>query len=126
MAARSGILGLGSRLYPGNMQRIFNYKDHTRFMQSLSRERQNRASKKKALLAGWEYDSLNYTSVDHTTLGVNTTLETVIKPTPLQNDFGPRTCFLQLPQVTFEATLFTLQWLPVTSAPQQHFFHFQN
>ena len=52
MAARSGILGLGSRLYPGNMQRIFN-KDLTRFMQSLSRERQNRASKRKALLAGW-------------------------------------------------------------------------
>ena len=53
MAARSGILGLGSRLYPGNMQRIFN-KDLTRFMQSLSRERQNRASKRKALLAGWK------------------------------------------------------------------------
>ena len=52
MAARSGIFGLGSRLYPGNMQRIFN-KDLTRFMQSLSRERQNRASKRKALLAGW-------------------------------------------------------------------------
>ena len=52
MAARSGILGLGSRLYFGNMQRIFN-KDLTRFMQSLSRERQNRASKRKALLAGW-------------------------------------------------------------------------
>ena len=52
MAARSGILGLGSRLYPGNMQRIFN-KDLTRFMQSLSRECQNRASKRKALLAGW-------------------------------------------------------------------------
>ena len=51
MAARSGILGLGSRLYPGNMQRIFN-KDLTRFMQSLSRECQNRASKRKALLAG--------------------------------------------------------------------------
>ena len=52
MAARSGILDLGSRLYPGNMQRIFN-KDLTRFMQSLSRERQNQASKRKALLAGW-------------------------------------------------------------------------
>ena len=52
MAARSGILGLGSRLYPGDMQRIFN-KDLTRFMQSLSRERQNRASKRKALPAGW-------------------------------------------------------------------------
>ena len=51
MAARSGILGLGSRLYPGNMQRIFN-KDLTRFMQSLSRQRQNRASKRKVLLAG--------------------------------------------------------------------------
>ena len=49
MAARSGILGLGSRLHPGNMQRILN-KDLTRFMQSLSRERPNRASKRKALL----------------------------------------------------------------------------
>ena len=28
-------------------------KDPTRFMQSLSRERQNRSSKRKALLAGW-------------------------------------------------------------------------
>ena len=45
------ILGLGSKLYPGNMQRMLN-KDLTRFMQSLSRERQNRASKRKALLAG--------------------------------------------------------------------------
>ena len=51
MAARSGILGLGSRLHPGNMQRVLN-KDLTQFMQSLSRERQNRASKRKALLAG--------------------------------------------------------------------------
>ena len=51
MAARSGILGLGSRLHPGNLQGILN-KDLTRFMQSLSRERQNRASKRKALLAG--------------------------------------------------------------------------
>ena len=49
MAARSGILGLGSRLHPGNMQRILN-KD-------LSRERQNRASKRKALLAGCPVDS---------------------------------------------------------------------
>ena len=47
-----GILGLSSKLYPGNMQRLLN-KDLTRFMQSLSRERQNRASKRKALLAGW-------------------------------------------------------------------------
>ena len=51
MAARSGILGLCSRLHPGNMQRIRN-KDLTRFMQSLSRERQNRGSKRKAVLAG--------------------------------------------------------------------------
>ena len=52
MAARSGMLGLGWRLYPGNMQSIFN-KDLTRFIQSLSRERQNRASKRKALPAAW-------------------------------------------------------------------------
>ena len=37
-----GLLGLGSKLYPGNMQRMLN-KDVTRFMQSLKRERQNRA-----------------------------------------------------------------------------------
>ena len=42
-------LGLGSKLYPGNMQRMLN-KDLSRFMQSLSRERQNRASKKKNVL----------------------------------------------------------------------------
>ena len=52
MAARSGILGLGSRLHPGKMQRILN-KDLNRFMQSLSRERQNQARKRKALLVGW-------------------------------------------------------------------------
>ena len=46
MAARSVILGLGSRLYPGNMQHILNI-DLTRFMQSLSGERQNRARKRK-------------------------------------------------------------------------------
>ena len=45
------LLGLGSKLYPRNMQRMLN-KDLTRFMQSLSREHQNRASKRKALLAG--------------------------------------------------------------------------
>ena len=45
MAAKSGILGLGSRLYPVNMKRILN-KDLTRFMQSLSRECQNGASEK--------------------------------------------------------------------------------
>ena len=46
-----GILGLGSKLCPGNIQRMLN-KDLTRFMRSLSREHQNRASKRKALLAG--------------------------------------------------------------------------
>ena len=44
--------GLGWRLYPGNMQHALD-KDLTRFMQSLSQERQNRASKRKALLAVW-------------------------------------------------------------------------
>ena len=58
MAARSGIFGLGSRLYPGNMQHIFN-KDLTRFMQSLSQERQNRASKRKAVLAGCQSVNIN-------------------------------------------------------------------
>ena len=52
-----GILGLGSKLYPGNMQRMFN-KDLTRFMQSLSSKHQNRASKRKALLAGWHITAI--------------------------------------------------------------------
>ena len=67
MAARSGILGLGLRLYPGNMQRIFN-KDLTRFMQSLSRERQNRASKRKALLAGWHTSRVEKNGIAFTML----------------------------------------------------------
>ena len=45
------VLGLGSKLYPSNLQRMLN-KDLTRSKQSLSRVRQNRASKKKASLAG--------------------------------------------------------------------------
>jgi len=44
-------LGLGSKLYPSNMQRMLN-KDLARFMQSLFHIRQNRASERKALLAG--------------------------------------------------------------------------
>ena len=39
IAARSGLLGLGLRLYPGNIQRILK-KDHNQSMQSLSREHQ--------------------------------------------------------------------------------------
>ena len=45
------LLGLGSRLYPSNMQRMFN-KDLTPFKQSLSRVRQNQKSERMALLAG--------------------------------------------------------------------------
>ena len=43
---------LGLKLYPSNMQRMLN-KELTRFMQSLSRIRQKRASERKVLLAGW-------------------------------------------------------------------------
>ena len=43
------LLGLRSKLYPRNMPRMLN-KDLTCFMPSLSRVRQNRASKTKALL----------------------------------------------------------------------------
>ena len=46
------LLGLGSKLYPRNMPRVLN-KDLTCFMPSLSRLRQNRARKRKALLAEW-------------------------------------------------------------------------
>ena len=45
------LLGLGSKLYPSNMQRMLN-KDFTGFMQSLFRVHQNRASERKAPLAG--------------------------------------------------------------------------
>ena len=40
------LLGLGSKLYPSDMQRMLK-KDLTRLMQSLSRIRQNRASERK-------------------------------------------------------------------------------
>ena len=45
MTAKPGILGLGSRLYPGNMQRILK-KDLTRFMQSFSRTPKSSKQKK--------------------------------------------------------------------------------
>ena len=45
------LLGLGSRQYPSNMQRMLK-KDLTQFKQSLSRVRQNLESERKALLAG--------------------------------------------------------------------------
>ena len=48
--ASTQILGLGSKQYPSNMRRMRN-KDLTRFIQSLSRECQNQANKRKALLA---------------------------------------------------------------------------
>ena len=47
----ASLLSLGSKLYPSNKQRMLN-EDPTRFMQSLIRVRQNRASERKALLAG--------------------------------------------------------------------------
>ena len=50
------VLGLGSKLYPSNLQRMLN-KDLTRSKQSLSWVRQNRASKKKASLAGCRENS---------------------------------------------------------------------
>ena len=49
--ASTRLLGLGSKLYPSNMQRILK-KDLTQFTESLSRVRQNQASQRKALLAG--------------------------------------------------------------------------
>ena len=45
------LLGLGSKLYPSNKACMLN-KDLTQFMQSLSREHQNRASERETLLAG--------------------------------------------------------------------------
>ena len=48
--ASTRLLGLGSKLYPSNMPCMLN-KDLSRFMQSLSRIRQNRASGRKTLLA---------------------------------------------------------------------------
>ena len=46
------LLGLGSKLYDSNMQRMLN-KDLTQFKQSLTWVPQNGASKRKALLARW-------------------------------------------------------------------------
>ena len=46
---RARLLGLSLKLYPGNMERMLN-KDLTRFMQRVSRVRQNRASESKDLL----------------------------------------------------------------------------
>ena len=43
------ILSLGSKVYPCNMLSMLN-KDLSRFMQSLSRIRQNRVSERKAVL----------------------------------------------------------------------------
>ena len=45
-------LGLGSKLYPSNKACMLN-KDLTQFMQSLSREHQNRATERETLLAGY-------------------------------------------------------------------------
>ena len=45
MVARSAILGLGSRAYPGNMQRILN-KYLTRLLQSFSRTPKSSKQKK--------------------------------------------------------------------------------
>ena len=44
------LLGLASKLYDSNMQRMLN-KDLTQFKQSLTWVPQNEASKRKALLA---------------------------------------------------------------------------
>ena len=52
------LLGLGLKLYPSNRLRMLN-KDLTRFMQSLSRVRQFRASEKEVLLEGYDVSS-NY------------------------------------------------------------------
>ena len=72
-------LGLGWKLYPSNMQRMLN-KDLPRFIQSLSRARQNRASDRKVLLTGltspwyqsicqlvmlYEWQSTHWISVDN-------------------------------------------------------------
>ena len=45
------LLGLGSKLYPSNMQHMLK-KDFSRFF-SIFRVHQNRESERKALMAGW-------------------------------------------------------------------------
>ena len=59
VVASTWLLGLGSKLYPSNMQRMLN-KDLTRFMQILSRVHQKLASERKTLLAGCDMSDLGY------------------------------------------------------------------
>ena len=54
--ASARLLGLGSKLHPRIMPRMLN-KNLTRFIQSLSQVRQNRASERKVLLAGCNFGS---------------------------------------------------------------------
>ena len=55
--ASARLLGLGSQLYPGLKTPQMLNKTLARFMHSLSQVRQNRASERKVLLAGWNYGS---------------------------------------------------------------------
>ena len=55
--ASARLLGLGSQLYPGLKTPQMLNKNLARFMHSLSQVRQNRASERKVLLAGWNYGS---------------------------------------------------------------------
>ena len=63
--ASARLLGLGSKLYPRlKMPQMLN-KNLARFMHSLSQVRQNRASERKVLLAGWNYGSFVIIRIVH-------------------------------------------------------------
>ena len=61
------ILGLGSKLYPRNMQHMLK-RDLVRFMQFFSRVRQNRESKRKVLLVGCSFFHLHFFASDASVL----------------------------------------------------------
>ena len=62
--ASARLLGLGSKLYLRNMLRMLN-KNLTRFIQSLSQVRQNRARERKVLLVGWTFGSFVTVRIVH-------------------------------------------------------------
>ena len=85
----TGPLGLGSKVYPSNKQCML-HKGFTRFKQSLSRARQDLASKRKSLLAGWYLRCLMWYFVWELTIQASKeqAAEDIILPTRQKNRNG--------------------------------------